>query len=183
MRKGLTVLIVAVLGVFAVKSVIGARQDVSIGADLRSACGAARRHEELPVRRHSAPLSSGRWRLVGARREFLPQNLAAGSRRAARPVDDGRDPGVLLGFEPQPVGDPAALAQPHRDVGRVRFRRHGEAGADAPFLGVDENSPAAMSHIAHHVTPRRRNRTQRRGRKVARMEKWPRAMPWSRSGM
>ncbi len=62
MRKGLTVLIVALLGVFAVKSVMTPGKmslgelDEIFGADLRSACGAARRHEELPVRRRSASI-------------------------------------------------------------------------------------------------------------------------------
>ena len=61
---------------------------------------------------------------------------------------------MLLGFEPQTVGDPAPLAQPHRDVGGVRFRGHGEAGADAPLVGVDEDPATALPHSAHHISPR-----------------------------
>ena len=66
---------------------------------------------------------------------------------------------MLLGFELQTIGDPAALTQPHRDVGCIRLRGHGETGADAPLVGVDEDPATAMPHFAHHMAPRRHSRT------------------------
>src|SRR4029078_6472167 len=154
MRKSLTVLIVALLGVFAVKSIIGPGK-MNLGESVKYPVPTYDLHVAQPVDMKNfpsdvIPLPGGACVPLAPRwRGFLPQIITAESCRAACPVDAGRAPGILLGFEPQPIGDPAAFAQSHRDVGRVCFRGHGEAGAHAPLVGVDENLATAMPHFAH----------------------------------
>ena len=75
---------------------------------------------------------------------FIQQRLGG-----ALPVDDDRDPDVLLAIEPKPVRHPATLAQLHGHVRRVRGFRNGKAGPDPTFCRFDKYAPT----VRHRTRP------------------------------
>jgi len=83
--------------------------------------------------------------LSGVKRTLSERSIGAPSSRSS-PIDHDGNPSMIFRLKTEPVSGPAARAKRHRYVCRVSPGVHGEAGATALLLSLDEYATTATRH-------------------------------------